>query len=449
MQYDVLLIAAAFAGGALLSYLFLSRKLSLLKAENTQLKALAEELKSENQRLRDELAGEREERVKAETRLTEFKRLLEEERKAVSEAEKKFLDAFKAISSDVLKANSSIFLQMAKEALDSVIVEAKGDLEKRQQAIEQIVSPVSEALRRFEKEIRELELKREAAYESIKQQIEGLSRRSEELRASAEKLASALGTPKVRGKWGEVALKNLVELSGLSDYCDFSEQSFISTVEGSFRPDMVIRLPGGKFVVVDAKTPVDNYLRAVEAQSEEERRKYLELHAKSLREHVRKLSDKSYWKKVGKSPDFVVMFLPAEAFFSAALEVDRNLIEDSVKSGVIIATPTILVALLKVIALSWKEYILSENIRRLVDVGGELAERVNRFLSHIADVGKRLEGAVDSYNRAVGSWSMRVEPSFRKFGQLCGMTEIKDVKPVDISVRKLWREGDGQAGEES
>ncbi len=440
---NILLIVGAFSAGVVLSYLFFFKRFSTLSVRKKQLEETVEELKNERKRLEDELVREREERVRAQTRLSEMQRLLEEERKAISEAEKRLLDAFKALSSDVLKSNSAMFLQMAKEALDSLIIEAKGDFERRNQAIEQAISPISEALKRFEKEIKELEIKRETAYQSIREQIENLSRKSEELRMSAEKLASALGTPKVKGKWGEVALKNLVELSGLSDYCDFSEQSFITTYEGSYRPDMVIRLPGDKFVVVDAKTPVDHYLRALEVESEDEKKRYLELHAKALKDHVKRLADKSYWRKIGRSPDFVVMFLPAEAFFSAALEVDKGLIEEGVKNGVIIATPTILVALLKVIALSWREYILSENIRNLVDVGKELGERINRFLSHLGDVGKKLEGAVGAYNRAVGSWYSRVEPSFRKFGELCGVKDMKSIESIETTVKRISGEKDG------
>ena len=440
----------AFILGVFVSYLFLSRKYSSLEAENRHLSSSLEEIKKHKDELEERLLKEKEEKAALKTKLEANEKLLQEERRILQEAEEALKDAFKALSADILKDNSYMFADIAKKTIEALFVEAKGDLEKRQQAIEQVLSPISEALSKFEDRIKDLEMKRETAYRSIKEEIEKLSKRSEELRISAEKLASALRNPKIKGRWGEVALKNLVELSGLSDYCDFSEQSFLQTDEGYYKPDMVIRLPGGRFIVVDAKTPVDYYLEALEAEGESEKKKLLQKHAKSVKSHVKRLSDKSYWKKVGRSPDFVIMFMPAEAFFSAALEADRDLIEEAMRNGVIIATPTILVALLKVIALSWKEYILSENVRHLVDVGKELSDRINKFLSHFVSLGKRLEGAVKSYNDAIGSWHRRVEPTFRRFSQLCGVSKETELESLNVSVRGVLEDNkDEKTGEES
>ena len=380
--------------------------------------------------LEERLQVEKEGRIRAEAQLESLKGM-----------EDGMMTAFKALSAEVMDKTYSTFLERAGETLGRIIAEAKADMVDREKNIESLVSPMKELLDRLNQKLVEMEREREGAFRSLVAQIGELSRRSDELRKETERLYSALKKPQVRGRWGELTLKNAVELAGLSQYCDFQEQVRLHSDTGGIRPDMVIRLPGGRFIAVDAKVPVDHFFEALEVDDTHQKRQALEKHVASLRSHMRALGSKGYWKGLERSPDFVVMFIPADSFLSVALEVDRSLIEDGLKEGVIVATPTLLIALLKVVALTWREAKLTEEMREMANIGRELFRRASTFVDNMAKLGKSIASTVEAYNRAVGSWEGRLAPQLRRFSRFDASGELKELGQVDKVVRELRGEG--------
>lgn len=381
------------------------------------------------------------------SRLSELETKLQEERKRAEEklalldgAQQKLLDVFKALSADALNSNNQSFLLLANATLEKFNENAKGDLEKRQQAITELVKPVQDSLAKFDSRVQELEKARIGAYESLGEQVRSLLRTQEQLRSETSNLVKALGRPTVRGRWGEIQLKRVVELAGMLDHCDFYEQESVNTEDSWLRPDMLVRLPGQKTIVVDAKAPLEAYLEANETEDGNIRKTKLSNHARQIRSHITALGKKSYWNQFQPSPEFVVLFLPGEVFFSAALEHDPSLIEIGVEEHVILATPTTLIALLCAVAFGWRQEKIAQNAQDIAELGRELYKRIADMSEHWRKLGKSLGSAVDSYNKATGSLESRVLVSARKFKDLETTAigdEIEELPPVDRVPREL------------
>jgi DNA recombination protein RmuC len=404
--------------------------LNLARAETQKLSALNAELNTR--------------RATLETTLEYVRKANDEKIELLDRATAGLREAFQALSADALKSNNQAFLELARTSLERFQSEAKGDLKLRQEAVANLVAPIGESLRKVESQIQQIEKDRSEAYGDLTAQVRSLIGTQEKLQAETGNLVKALRTPTVRGRWGEIQLRRVVEIAGMLSYCDFSEQETISTSNGRLRPDLVIKLPGGKNVVVDAKTPLLAYLDAIDSTDDALRLAKLRQHAQQVRTHLTQLSSKGYWEQFEASPEFVVMFLPGETFFSAALEQDPTLIEYGVTQRVIPASPTTLIALLKAIAFGWNQEKLARNAKEISSLGKELHDRLRTLGKHFEAVGRGLDRAVESYNMAVGSLETRVMVSARKFAEL-GSPVIDDLPPmtvIDTTTRNLTLEFD-------
>lgn len=365
---------------------------------------------------------------------------IEEQKKFVNEANEALKQAFSSLSADALKNNNQSFLDLAKTVLESHIKESKGDLEKRQQAIDSIVNPLKESLTNFDGKIQEIEKAREGAYSEIKVLLGNMQGMTEKLEKGTSTLVTALKTSHVRGKYGEIGLRRVVEFAGMIEYCDFEEQVSVTTDDGRLKPDMIVNLPGQRQVIVDAKVPLNAYIAAFETSNEEERKKLLEKHATDVRDHFKKLSAKSYWSQFKDAPDFVVMYLQIESSFGAALELDRTLIEDGINNSIIFATPTTLITMLRTIAFSWQQVKIADNIYQIRDAGVELYNRVTTLIQHISNVGSNLNLATQNYNKVVGSLESRFIPQVKKLKEIGGTLMDKDIpelQQIEIAQRPL------------
>ncbi len=402
IEYGLPMLLAGLVLGSLLTWLIMRRR-------RLQLEQTTKELEI---RIKDQEALQRERDL------------------AFEAANNRLTTAFSELANQSLKANSENFLRLAEQNLSTHQERAKRELGEREQAVENLVKPIREALQQSQQQISELEKARSEAYGSIRQQLETMQLSQRSLAQETQNLVKALRRPEVRGRWGEITLRRLVELAGMVEHCDFQEQVHNTADDKIIRPDMIVSMPDERQLIVDVKTPLDAYLSAVEANDDEERNLHLKRHARNVREHVRKLASKGYWDQFAKSPEFVILFIPGDQFLSAALNEDPELIEFALSNQIILATPTSFVALLKAVAYGWRQLALAENAEEIRRLAEDLYGRLATFVSHLNKVGRQLASSVENYNRAVGSLERKVLPGARKFVEL-GIHPKKEIESVD------------------
>ncbi|HEB75414.1 MAG TPA: DNA recombination protein RmuC [Nitrospirae bacterium] len=445
------LITGIFLGGVI-AWLFMRAKLARnvagLQSEHArELAAAREGLKAAEARveelraglqdketamdeLRRELSTEKSRRVEAVTKLESSEKSLTEQKHLIETMKKELTDTFNALSSAALKSSSEDFLRLATEQLGKIVAETKGKLGEHQASMKGLVKPLHEALKRYEEQIHSIESIRRQDYGSLNQQLKALMSTHQQLQQETSRLVTALRKPQVSGSWGQLSLKRTAELAGMTANCDFFEQESVNTETGRLRPDMVVRLPNEREIVVDAKAPVDAYLKVISSATEEERRAATENYVSQVRAHLNALGSKAYWDQFKRSPEMVVMFLPGESFFSAAIEHDPSLIEDGSIKKVILATPTTLIALLKAIAYGWQQAELTKHAQEISRLGKELYERFAVAMEHFSKTGTHLEKAVESYNQGVRSVESRLLHSVRRFKEL-GISSRKEVPRLE------------------
>lgn len=444
---SILIFIAGAVLGSLIAWFLLKTKAASSNAAD--LATLRERLggkDAELQKLQSALNNEVTEHKLAREETGQLKAALEGERRAATERMTAFKNAtdelsekFKALSRDALADNNQSFLQLANSTLEKFQQAAKGDLELRQKAIDQLVKPLKESLEKVDGKIGEIEKARAGAYAELREQVKNLATSQTKLQAETGNLVNALRAPHVRGRWGEIQLRRVIELAGMLQYCDFVEQETVTTADGRIRPDVIVKLPGNRTIVIDAKVPFDAFYESISTTDEIIRGAKLKDHARLVRTHIGNLSKKSYWEAVQPTPEFVLLFLPGETFYSAALEIDPKLIEDGVAQGVIIATPTTLIALLKAVSYGWRQEQMATNAHEVSKLGKDLYDRLRTFTNYFADIGRGLDRALDSYNKGVGSLEARVLVTARKFkerGAIAG-EEIETLEPIDKLARPL------------
>jgi DNA recombination protein RmuC len=430
---DVLLVVLILAVGALAVAVFALLKRrgqgnaeaeNQLRAQVAGVEATAESFRGQTVALaaqaadlRQRLEAEHGARVAAETRLDAERKSFDEQRQLLDEAETRLKDAFTALSADALKDSRTQFLSQADQRL----------------------KPIQDLIATYEGHLREIEKARNDAYGGLKNNLDSLAKAHDLLQREAHQLSTALRSPTVRGRWGEMTLRRVVEVAGMDPHCTFEEQASVTTEDGRLQPDMKIMLPGNRVIVVDSKVPLAAYLDAFEAKDEAARQQALGRHAQDVRRHVQALSRKAYWDQFKNAAEFVVLFLPGESFFSAALEQDRSLLEDAMANKVFLATPTTLMALLNVVAHGWRQQEMAENAEKIGAVGRELYERVCTFMGHFGKVGEGLKGAVGAYEAAIGSYEKRIVPAAKRLAEQAAITdkELPDVPRVDGPSRAL------------
>ncbi len=345
------------------------------------------------------------------------------------QAAQKMADSFTALSTRALKENNEIFLKLAEENLQKHQQAARNELDKKEKSIENLLKPIRETLEKTEKQMHEIEKERKQAYGSLQQHLHQMTETQVRLQQETRNLVSALRRPEIRGQWGEITLRRLVELAGMSEHCDFKEQKSMDTGEGILRPDMIVRMPNQGELAIDAKTPLDAYLNAIQSNDEQQKLAELQRHSRQVRDRVKELASKAYWGQL-KSPDFVVLFIPGDQFLIAALEQDPQLLEYALGNKVILATPTSLIALLRAVAFGWRQQSVEKNAEQIQSLGAELYNRVQAFTEHLGKLGNSLGNSIEHYNKAIGSLERMVLPSARRFTEL-GIESKKEIEPLE------------------
>jgi len=388
--------------------------------------------------LREELSQTQQARVLAETRMETSARQLAEQKVLLNQTRTELVGTFQALSGEALKQNNEAFLKLAAVTFESLHVKADGDLIQRQQAIDALVRPLHDTLQRYDEQLRLLEQSRQSAYGGLDQHLKSLAESQQRLQQETGNLVKALRAPTVRGQWGELTLRRVAELAGMVQHCDFVEQPSVTSEDARFRPDMVVRLPGGRQIIVDAKTVLSAYLDAHEAQNDVQQAEALRRHAAQVKSRMDELSLKAYWTQFDHSPEFVVLFLPGEQYLGAALDQNPQLIEEGFANGIVLATPATLVALLRAVAYGWRQERMTAHAEEAGRLGKELYERMAVLAGHMNDVGQALGKSVSAYNRAVGSLETRILPAARRFKEL-GVSsdrEILTLEPTEVVPQK-------------
>jgi DNA recombination protein RmuC len=370
---------------------------------------------------------------------------VEAQANSLEEVRKAMVDTFKSAASDALSQNNRQFMDLAKSQLETHVKDAEGNLDERKSAIAEMLKPVKESIDSYKKRIEELEKGSEKTFGQVTEMLSNIQITNASLQKETGALVNALRNPRVRGKWGEIGLKRVVEFSGLSAHCDFVEQVYTEGEDSILKPDMIINLPGNSHVVVDSKLPLDAYLQALETDDETSRNILFAKHAKDLRDHVNKLSKKQYWSQFQNTPDFVVLYMEVESALNVALMTDKTLLQDAMNNKIILTTPTTLIVVLKSVAMSWQQHTVTENALQIMDAATELHGRLNVFAEHFDRVGGGLKTALKGFNDAIGSWESRVLPAGRKLEQLKA-TDNKNALPdfeiIDKPVRELKKSED-------
>lgn len=441
-------LVVGLAIGAAVGWLLCKNRAVAAETTAESLREQQEKGEQERRELRERLEAEQKARAAAEASLQAERKNLEEQRKLLDDAKQRLSDTFKALSSEVLGLQSKSFLQLASEKFGTLRAEAEGDLAKRQEAIDGLVKPLKDVLNSYEEGLKQIEGSRQQAYGKLEQYLSQLGVTQKELQQETAKLVTALRKPQVRGRWGEISLRRLAELAGMVDHCDFFEQQSFSSDEGLRRPDMVVRLPGDRQIIVDSKVALDAYLDAVEASSEEVREQHLSRHAAQVRKHMEQLGSKAYWDRLPLAPEFAVLFLSGETFLGTAVERDPKLIEDGMARRVVIATPNTLIALLLAVYHGWRQAEIAKNADLISELGKQVYKRVATLWEHLESLRAAIDKAVEAWNRAVGSLEHEVLPSVRRFRDLKATTagEIPELEEIERTTRALPPSPGGDSG---